>query len=418
MENNKTFARVEDSPNGNPRFVKTTQKDHGFLGGFYQDVRLEEISPNRIMLHTPMGQYHRAGDTLVMTFATREYPGIFVCDSADVLLSDIHLYHTAAMGVIAQTTQNITLEQVIAKPRIGSGRFLCTNADATHFVNCRGFVKHIGCTYEQMMDDAANVHGIYHLYQGQESDGTLQLGFGHYQQKGVQPYRTGDRVAVIDSTTNQIRATGQVVRAWLDSTDRLMLKLDVDVPPPGAHDVVENLSTAPDVYFEACGCGYNRPRGFLISSAGHVVVDSCRFYNMNQGIQLSGEMKDWYECGCVKDVTIRNCHFDNSAYAGGVAIYCNPMLRCTCNPMLRCTDTIFNGTVVIDNNTFTQATPRMAHIESCQEVVFTNNTFCANVRLPNHPAHGLDGSGVTFANCQNITYQTPNQKTALDLPID
>ena len=38
MENNKTFARVEDSPNGNPRFVKTTQKDHGFLGGNYVGI--------------------------------------------------------------------------------------------------------------------------------------------------------------------------------------------------------------------------------------------------------------------------------------------------------------------------------------------------------------------------------------------
>ncbi|MFQ9147564.1 MAG: hypothetical protein ACLR5G_04585 [Eubacteriales bacterium] len=46
--------------------------------------------------------------------------------------------------------------------------------------------------------------------------------------------------------------------------------------------VVENRSTAPDVHITGCESGFNRPRGFLLSSAGHIEVENSVFYNMNQ----------------------------------------------------------------------------------------------------------------------------------------
>jgi hypothetical protein len=391
---------LEFDGNGHPSAVTPpyfpytgAPKDHGFLGGMYHTVRLVEEGKNRIRMYADTACLHHAGCHFIMTFSGREYPGIFVNDSKDVTLSDIRLYHTAAMGVIAQTTENILLERVVAQPREGSGRLLSVNADATHFVNCRGAVTQIGCKYVQMMDDAANIHGIYHLYQGQNPDGSLRLGFGHFQQKGMQTYRAGDEVAVIDSETNTVRARGHVLEAELISPDEVRLLLDCPVPPPGAHDVTENLSTAPDVLFRDCESGYNRPRGFLISSAGKVLVENCRFYNMEQGIQLSGEMRDWYESGHVEDVTIRNCDFNGSAYAYSVAILCRPVLRCT--------DTTFNGRVVIQSNTFTQSSKRICAVERTREVVFTGNRFVWDPTLPPKPAYGE--GGVSFTRCDSVT---------------
>jgi hypothetical protein len=263
---------------------------------------------------------------------------------------------------------------------------LSTNADATHFVNCRGKLTIRNCKLVQTMDDSCNVHGIYNLYNKKLEDGYMSLGFGHFQQKGVLIYKKGDKVTVIDAETNEIKASGCVVDAYLASADEVRLKLDCDVPTPGAHYVTENVSAVPEVHIHDTVSGYNRPRGFLISSPAKVLIERCKFSNMQSGIQLSGELCDWYESGAVRDVTVRDCDFYNSAYACGVAIICDPRLRCK--------DTVFNGKVVIENNRFTQANPRVAYLTSCQEVVFKGNTFISDPTLPGHAKFGE--SGVCF----------------------
>lgn len=372
-------------------------RDHGMHAHMFRHVTLEETEKNVITMRGDIGIVHTPGNYLIMTYASREFPGIFVTNSRDVSLTDICLYHTMSMGVIAQLTENITLRKIVAQPRQNSGRLLSVAADATHFVNCRGKITIENCKFVQMMDDACNVHGIYNLYTERETPNTLILGFGHPQQRGIQIYRKGDRVAVIDSEVNQVRAEATVLSAELIDPARVRLVLDREVDEPGAHWVVDNLSTAPDVSITDCESGNNRPRGFLLSSAGRIVVERCKFYNMKQGIQLSGEMKGWYESGCVRDVTIRDNDFTNSAYAGGVAILCAPALRA------ENFDGYFNGTVKIENNRFSQSSKRLARIRLTDRVVFRNNTFHRDPTLPYHQPYYDEG--VSFKQCRVVDYE-------------
>ena len=67
------------------------------------------------------------------------------------------------MGIVGQLSENITLDGITAEPREGGKRLLSTNADATHFINCRGKIEVARCKFVQMMDDASNVHGIYNI---------------------------------------------------------------------------------------------------------------------------------------------------------------------------------------------------------------------------------------------------------------
>ncbi len=364
-------------------------RDHGFLEGMYRYLTPEERGENRIFLRGNVGELHTAGNYLVMTYSHRDFPGFFITDSKRISIENVNLYHTAAMGVIAQTSENITLEGVIAEPREGSGRVLSTNADATHFVNCRGKITIRNSKLVQTMDDSCNIHGIYNLYREKREDGYMSLGFGHFQQKGVLIYKKGDTVCIIDSETNEIKAKGRVLDAYLSSPDEVRLKLDCDVPTPGAHYVTENVTAVPEVHIYDTVSGYNRPRGFLISSPARVLIERCKFSNMQSGIQLSGEMCDWYESGAVRDVTIRDCDFYNSAYACGPAILCKPRLRCT--------NTVFNGRVVIENNKFTQAQKRICDLTSCDEFVFRGNSFKADPTLPNHKA--ISENGITVGIC-------------------
>ena len=152
------------------------------------------------------------------------------------------------------------------------------------------------------MDDAVNIHGNYHPYNKREAPDTLILGIGHFQQRGVLTYRAGDEVAVIDSTANEVKLVAHVTEAELVDIDTIRLRLDREVDEPEEHWVTENWSTAPEVHIHDTESGYNRPRGFLLSSRGKTLVERCKFYNMEQGIQLSGEMRDWYESGAALDV--------------------------------------------------------------------------------------------------------------------
>lgn len=379
-------------------------KDHGFLGGMFLDVRLEELGKNLIAMNADFKGFntqHKVGSHFIMTYAGREFPGIFVNDSKDVNIEDVTLYQTISMGIIAQTTENIRLHKVVATPRKDLGRMLSTGADSTHFVNCRGKIEISYCSFTNMMDDAGNVHGNYHLYRKKEKENTLILGFGHYQQKGVLTYREGDTVDVIDSETNDIIAEAKVISAELVGIDNIRLVLDRDIPEPtNEYWVTENISTAPDVHIHHTVSGFNRPRGFLLSSRGKVLVEDCTFSNMNQGIQLSGELCDWYESGAALDVTIRNNNFCNSAYAGNVAIYSCPRLRAT----EKNKDIIYSGRLVVEGNRFEQAEKRIIDVSHAADVVFRNNVFVKNEDLPSK--YAINDEGIRYRYCGKVSFES------------
>ena len=224
-----------------------------------------------------------------------------------------------------------------------------------------------------------------------------------FQQKGANTYRVGDTVNIIDAYTMDIHGEAKVVGFEVINPDNMILKLDREVVAPGEWWVVENISTAPDIHIHDCVSGYNRPRGFLLSSRGKVLIERNSFHNINHGVQLSGELRDWYESGAALDVTIRDNDFTNSAYAGGSAIYSNPKLEATkTNKSL-----IYNGKLVIENNYFEQADRRILWAEHSAEVIFKNNTFKLNTSLPRHPAH--NESGVRVENCGKVDIELPKE---------
>lgn len=372
------------------------KKDHGFLSGMYRDVMLEGRGRNEVIMHGNLGFVHTVGNNIVMLHSSREFPGIFINESKDVRLEGINIYYTSGMGVIGQLSENITLDRVKAEPRKGSGRMISVNADATHFVNCRGKITMTGCKFVSMNDDACNIHGIYLICDSNETPETIICTFGHYQQRGINICRVGDRVAIIDKKTSSTVCTRLVVASELISPEKLRLTLDRAVEL-GEDYLVENLSTAPEIYISDCESGNNRPRGFLLSSAGKTVIERCKFYNMHCGIQIGGEMRDWYESGAVTDVTISDCDFENSAYAGGTAISIAPKLY------ERVPRDLFHGRILIQYNRFTQSSKRFLHAELVRELIVRENRFRLDKSLPLHNAAGENGMYIT--NCGKVSVE-------------
>ena len=244
-----------------------------------------------------------------------------------------------------------------------------------------------------MMDDACNIHGIYGICREFVDGTTIRVGFGHPQQRGINFFRRGDELALVNSDTAETVAVRKVISSTLTAPDSLRITVDRPMPVSDGKFVVENRSTAPDVHITGCESGFNRPRGFLLSSAGHIEVENSVFYNMNQGIQLGAELTDWYESGPVMNAYIHDNDFRNSAYAGGAAIVTHDLTSSV-------PEEFFHGLIVIENNRFTQSAPRILSANYVRELVYRNNTFTEDDTMPHHGQIGDDG--LRILNCGRI----------------
>lgn len=373
--------------------------DHGFLSRLFHHMSYQDLGNNRLAVKGDAGYVYQNGNYWIGTFHyIRRNPGIFVTDSKDVTLEQINLYHALAMGVIVQTSENITLERVNTRVREGSKRFLSVCADSTHFVNCRGKIKLTDCVFTNMLDDALNIHGIYHKLLRKEGGNKLYGGVGHFQQVGILSYKPGDTIGLVDVNTGEKVAEYTVKKAELLSEDEILIETEEQLAEIGEGFVIENLSANPEIEILGCESGNNRPRGFLLSSPKKTLVEDCTFYNMYSAISIGGGVGGWYESGCVKDVTIRGNHFINAAFTGGTAILIQPGFAN--GEEVR----HFSKGIVIEDNTFEQAEKRILRAYGTDGLVFKGNHFVCNEALPHHEESDLE-DGVLFKCCDDVVYE-------------
>ena len=99
------------------------------------------------------------GNIMIFGALARYNPAFTLADCDGVTIKDVHLYHCGGMGVIAQRSRDIELNRFNVEP--SGGRMISITADATHFVNCAGYIRMIDCTFKNQKDDATNIHGLY-----------------------------------------------------------------------------------------------------------------------------------------------------------------------------------------------------------------------------------------------------------------
>ena len=97
---------------------------------------------------------------MVFGAAARYNPGFTLADCRGVEIRNVNLYHCGGMGVIAQRSRDIELRKLVIVPSPGKGRMISITADATHYVNCGGYIRMIDCVFENQKDDATNIHGM------------------------------------------------------------------------------------------------------------------------------------------------------------------------------------------------------------------------------------------------------------------
>lgn len=307
----------------------------------------------------------------------RSYPGFAILQSRNVEISDVHIYKAGAMGLIAEFSEDIRVRGMSTAAAPGSKRMITISADATHFVDCSGIVALEDCTFESMLDDATNIHGVYMKVDSLLAPGVFRTSFGHFQQEGNHFADVGDSIRFVDRKT--LKPVAVSVLEDIDRSERksYILKASPDLSGSGENIsslVVENISRGCDVVIRNCRVHYNRARSLLLSTPGNVLVEGCDFSSMMAGIRICGDANYWFESGNTRDIVIRGNKFTDGGLGGG-----NPQAILQIDPIIpkdaRSDGFFYHDRIVFSGNTVSTFDCQVIYGLSIKDLEITDNTF-------------------------------------------
>jgi len=272
--------------------------------------------------------------------------------------------------ITSHGVENILLEEVAVKRREEKGHIFTTEADAFHFVCCRGWILVKGCLCENQLDDALNVHGIYGRVKQVEEDGSFLLELAHGQQKGVELLRAGETFQCLETEHMEPFAEGKVKRAERLNKDYIEVFPQEAVPGLKAGHVVENLDWRPKVTVEGCVFRNNRARGLLCTGIGQAWIKGNTFQTPGAGILIEGDANEWFESGSAQHIVIEGNLFDGCAYIRGwgkVPIQITPRVA---SPL---EGKHFHKKIEIKGNVFRRAHPQALRAYQVGELVWKGN---------------------------------------------
>jgi hypothetical protein len=366
--------------------------------GIGERCRAEALDSGIVRLHaafsTPLPS---PGNRLVITSEGRHCPALTLDGCAEVRLQDVTLHHSGGMGVIAQHCRNLTLERTHVLPPPDGTRIVSTTADATHFVNCAGHIVIADCRFEQQMDDPVNVHGIYARIAARSVAGLVEIELKHHQQFGIDPVRVGDRVEFVDGHT--LLATHTATVTGVERINRRFTRLMFDRPLPETvrvGDAVGNLDWNPDLTIRGTTVRANRARGFLISTAGKVIVENNHFHTPGAAILIAGDANHWFESGAVRDIVIRRNRFDQCNYGvwGRATIDINPEIEPSHRSGVR-----YHRNIAIEDNVFVAFDRRILRGHCIDGVRVQGNRVEFSTA---YPALGAGAPVFDLTECSNV----------------
>ena len=109
-----------------------------------------QVGPNRFRFYRSDYGEATVGNVMALGASTRNNPAFTLLDCDGFNLTDVKLYNCCGMGVIAQSSKDIELLRMYVEPTPGSDRIISISADATHFVNCKGYIRMIDCVFKHL----------------------------------------------------------------------------------------------------------------------------------------------------------------------------------------------------------------------------------------------------------------------------
>ncbi|MGN6504009.1 MAG: alpha-1,3-galactosidase-related protein [Tepidisphaeraceae bacterium] len=371
-----------------------------------------DLGDGRVRIDLDFASPPTVGNVLVFSGPRREAPVIFIQDCRGVHLSDITLHHGGGMGVIAQHSRDVTIDRLRVTP--APGRQVSLTADATHFVNCAGHIALNDCIFENQLDDASNVHGIYAQVTGRRADdGAVEVRLVHHEQLGIDIARPGDRIEFVRSDSLERHHAARVMSVRRLNKEYSELLLDDAPADLRAGDAVNSLDWQPDVTIRGCVLRGNRARGLLISTSGSVCIEDNHFHVPGAAILLAGDANFWFESGPVDDVTIRRNTFDECNFGvwGRAAIDIEPVIHTNYRGRAW-----FHRNISILNNTFRASDGRVISA-ACVDGLTVEGNDIVWTNGPDYPARHRHAEPIHTEHCRHLRINPLAPAAGPDRPV-
>lgn len=372
------------------------------LGGDWSDYEAKNIEYGVVRIGRK-GGFKRMpikGNRLVLRHSSRDHAGIFICNSKNIQLTDVNVYHTAGLGILSQYSENISFLRVDVAPNKAKNRVLSGHDDGFHFMGCKGQISVDSCYWAGLMDDPINVHGTCVRIIEVKPGNTLVCRFMHDMSEGMVWGEVGDKVGLIDN-----KSMSTVAENTIKSIKTIDLKLfEVVLTNPIDKSIIvgsamENLTWVPDVDIRNSHFGPCRARGLLISTPGKVVVENNIFESSGAAILIAGDANQWYESGAVKDVLIKGNEFRYICMSS-MYQFCQAVI--TVEPEIPELDPQrpFHRNIRIENNSFDTFDAPIVYAKSVNGLTFTSNKITRSYKLK--PFHARKDA-FTLEGCKNVT---------------
>ena len=330
----------------------------------------------------------------------RYCPAIHLSDSKDVLLEDVIIHHAGGMGVIGEKTENIHLKGVKVVLRENTDRILTTTADATHFCNCKGKLLIENCVFENMLDDAANIHGSYLKVYQKKGEQAILARIGHFQQFDYHFAQPGDSIAFIEKETLLTYGYRKVKEVKVINEQVYEISFTEALPDQlKTEDGIENITWYPEATFRNNTIRNNRARGVLISTRNRTQIYKNTFSSMMSAILFEGDLLHWHEAGAVNQVEIKDNLFLDNAYGGRKAavIWINPRMQKVVP------EQPYESNIVIENNEFRTFDNAILSALSVKGLVFRGNKI---VETNTYPKLFPESPAIEIKSCVNTTIES------------
>lgn len=358
----------------------------------------------------------------------RLYPGIIVQKSSAVELSDMNVFSSGAMALICENSEMISLERFNVLLRDGSDRMVSSTADATHFVSCRGKISINDCVFENMLDDAVNVHGVYMAVDSISQGNIIYAHFGHFHQDGFEFAEAGDTLRLVDRSSLKPLQEIKVDKVIKDSEYSLRIFSSSDVLVSGDRIAVENPYKMPQVEMRNCIVKNNRARGVLFSTSAPVLMEGNYIEPMMAGVLIAGDSNKWFESGGTGDIVIRDNEFVNVATGGACP---QSVLQVSPEIPVESRDTSFqyHRNIIFENNIVRTFDSQVIYALSVDGMRITGNRFfrtydyaplfpglsyidlqyCRSVDISGNTYEGNEDVSVSVMQCRDVEYEKHQQ---------
>lgn len=373
-------------------------KDYYFKGTISYPA--QKLEGRKVRLNIP-NLKGTSGNTLVFGPNHRKHPGFVLTRSQDVHFEAVTIHHAGGMGILGQLSSNISISNCKVTP--SNGRMLSTTADATHFVNCTGYIKLTDNLFQNQKDDATNIHGIYAQVVEIVSGNEVVVQLKHRQQHGIEIVMPGAEVEFVTGKSLITFGTARVDKVYRLNKEFFRIIFHDNVPEQlSADDVIATVRQYPEVTISGNTIKNNRARGMLLNCRGKTVVENNFFHTPGAAILFEGDAFFWFEQGGVRDCVIRNNVFDNCLFG----VWGKAIIDVKAGIHERRGESRYNRNIIIEGNTFNVFEESPLLNAYCVEGLIWRNNQVNKTNA--YPSRRVKAPAFDIVHCNNVSIDNEN----------